>query len=675
MNASSSSHLLLGIDTGGTYTDAVVYSEQAGVVAKAKALTTRQDLAVGIAGAVDLVLERAGAAASSIGLVSLSTTLATNALVEGQGGRAGLVMIGFTEKELSRDGLGEALGNDPVLFLGGGHDVHGRETPLDTEPLEAALPELAKEVSAIAVAGYFAVRNPEHELRVRDLVRTRAGLPVTCSHELSSRLGGPRRALTTLLNARLVTTIDRLVGACRRFVEARGIRAPLMVVRGDGALISAAEATLRPIETILSGPAASLVGARHLTGLDSAVVADIGGTTTDVAVLDGGRPRLEVEGAVVGGHRTMVEAVAMRTFGLGGDSEVHTDERGLSMRLTLGPRRLVPLALAAAMTPDTVLEALDRQVRNPRPGRLDGRFACRTGLPERYAAGLGPQERALYERLGPLPVPLAALLASASQRATLDRLVAQGLAHLVGFTPSDAMHVLGRQDQWVRAAAYMGATLLARRRDGSGRPFAATPEAMSEAVVARLVRQSAEGVLTACLAEDGAAGIDPAASVPVDRALLRRDGIVRFALSLDRPLVGLGASAPVYYPAVCAMLDAEAVVPDHADVANAVGAVVGQVRASATVVVTSPEEGVFVAGGLSGTERFGDEAAAFAHARRAASEAARASALRSGALDPALHVEETIEAPEIEGTRKLVEARFVAVAAGRPRIADERSFP
>src|SRR5690606_13092405 len=117
----------------------------------------------------------------------------------------------------------------------------------------------------------------------------------TMSHELSARLGGPRRALTTLLNARLIAMIDRLVAATEGFLAARGIAAPLMVVRGDGALVSAAFARLRPIETILSGPAASLVGARHLTGLDAAVVSDIGGTTTDVAVLDRGRPPLRAE--------------------------------------------------------------------------------------------------------------------------------------------------------------------------------------------------------------------------------------------------------------------------------------------------------------------------------------------------------------------------------------------
>ena len=132
--------LFLGIDTGGTYTDAVVFSPASGVIAKAKALTTRHDLAEGVAAAAGAALERAGVAPAAIRLVSLSTTLATNALVEGQGGRAGLVMIGFAEADLDRAGLRQALGADPVLFCPGGHDVHGNEAALDLAALDAALP-------------------------------------------------------------------------------------------------------------------------------------------------------------------------------------------------------------------------------------------------------------------------------------------------------------------------------------------------------------------------------------------------------------------------------------------------------------------------------------------------------------------------------------------------------
>ena len=663
------SQYMLGIDTGGTYTDAVLFNESEGVVARAKSLTTRHDLAAGIAGAVNAVLAEKAVPVSAIGLVSLSTTLATNALVEGQGGRAGLVMIGFGPEDLKRDGLAEALGTDPVIFVPGGHDVHGNETPLDLSVLDAALPELAKSVSSFAVAGYFAVRNPSHEIRVRDRIREVSHLPVTCSHELSSKLGGPRRALTTLLNARLVSMIDRLVGACEDFIQRHGIDAPMMVVRGDGALIAASEAKIRPIETILSGPAASLVGARYLTGLDNGVVSDIGGTTTDVAVLDNGRPRLDAEGAVVGGYRTMVEAVAMRTYGLGGDSEVHVNDRGLVSSLKLGPRRLLPLSLLAAQHGDAVIAVLEKQKRAPHMGRYDGRFAVRTGVPDHLAAGLQGQEQALFSRIGATPVALEDLLTSTPQRATLDRLVARGLVHLSGMTPSDAMHVLGRQSQWNGEAARLGLELAMRIKDGSGKPIAETPEMLACRIVDRLTRQSAEVILAACLADDGAGEIDPVKSQSIDRALQRTPGIVRFALSLDRPLIGLGASASVYYPAIAELLATESAIPADAGVANAIGAVVGQVRASASVFVTMPEEGIFIVAGAGDSVRLLSQDEAFTLARRRAGEAALAQARQNGADEPVVAIAEDIAAPEIEGQRKLIEARFVATASGRPRIA------
>ncbi len=663
------SHFLLGIDTGGTYTDAVLFHETDGVIAKAKSLTTRHDLAVGIAGAVDAVIAKTKIPVSAIGLVSLSTTLATNALVEGQGGRAGLIMIGFGPDDLKRDGLAEALGSDPVLYLPGGHNVHGTENPLDLTALRDALPDLAKSVSSFAVAGYFAVRNPAHEIRVRDCIRELSHLPVTCSHELSSKLGGPRRALTTLLNARLVSMIDRLVGACEGFLTTRGISAPMMVVRGDGALISAAEARLRPIETILSGPAASLVGARYLTGLDAAVVSDIGGTTTDVAVMEDGRPRLDADGAVVGGYRTMVEAVAMRTYGLGGDSEVKINDRGLIAAFELGPRRLLPLSLAAHMHGEAVLDVLEQQLRAPHLGRNAGRFALRTGVPDHLASGLTAPEQALFDRIGTVPAALDKLLTMTSQKATLDRLVARGLVHLSGLTPSDAMHVLSRQSQWNEPAARLGLALAMRLKDGSGRAIAASVEELAQKIVDRLTRQSADVILAACLAEDGVADLDPARSISIDRALRRAPGIARFAVSLDRPLVGLGASAPVYYPAIAEMLAIESAIPADSDVANAVGAVVGQVRASAVVFVTMPEDGIYVLNGAGESLRFTDENRSFADARSRAVEAAMAQARLNGAVDLVVAMDEQVDAPEVEGNRKLIEARFIATASGRPRIA------
>ncbi|MET3662687.1 hydantoinase/oxoprolinase family protein [Aquamicrobium ahrensii] len=669
MTAPPADALYLGIDTGGTYTDAVLWSEAAGIVAKAKSLTTRHDLAEGIAGAADAVLGAAGAAPAAIKLVSMSTTLATNALVEGQGGRVALVMVGFGAEDLGRSGLSDALGTDPVIFCPGGHDVHGNAAELSLEALEAALPELEKSVTGIAVAAYFAVRNPAHEIAVRDLIRARTRLPVTCSHELTSKLGGPRRALTTLLNARLISMIDRLIDATEGFLSRRGIEAPLMVVRGDGALVTAAFARTRPVETILSGPAASLVGARHLTGLDDAVVSDIGGTTTDIAVLDQGRLRLDPEGATVGGMRTMVEAVAMRTFGLGGDSEVTLQDHSLVTRIRLGPRRLAPLSLTAVHHADVMDKALSRQLLSPTASRLDGRFAIRTGVPESAASGLSATETRLYGQVGYVPEALDRLLVSTSQIATLNRLVARGLVHIVGFTPSDAAHVLGRQSNWDPAMARLGAQLMARRRNAMGQPAAETAEAFSELVLAAVTRRSAEMMFETVFAADG---LEEEASVShalVQRALDGDGGMARFSISLDRPVIGLGASAHLHYAGLPPLVGNVCEAAPDADVANALGAVVGQVQMSAEARVSQPEPGVYRINAGEWLEDFETEEEAMAAAEQAARAMATELAERAGADHARIGISRDIRDATIEGERSLVEAFIVATAAGRPRVA------
>ena len=668
MNPDDDTRLRLGLDTGGTYTDAVLFCPARGVVASAKALTTRHDLSIGISEAAGKVLTAAKADPKDIALVSMSTTLATNALVEGQGGRVALISIGFHERDLKRDGLAEALGKDPLIICPGGHDAHGNAAALDLSALEAALPELAQSVSGIAVASMFAVRNPAHEIAARDLIQSRCDLPVTVSHELSSKLGGPRRALTTLLNARLVGMIGRLIEATKSFLAANNIEAPLMLVRGDGALVSAAFAARRPIETILSGPAASLVGAGYLSGLKDAIVSDIGGTTTDVALLLDGHPRLDPDGATVGGFRTMVEAVAMRTHGLGGDSEVALAEGGLEPLLILGPRRLLPLALAASLHRDEVLSALDRQMKQENPNRLDGKFAHRTGLSDRFAAGLADGEAALYAKLTSIPQPLDRVLVSASQSAALARLVSRGLVLVSGFTPTDAQHVMGRQSNGDLEAAQKGAELFARKRDGRGRPISATGAEIAGRVVTQLERRSAELVLETAFAESGLEGPDTVAHATIQSALDGNDGVARLSVSLDRPVIGLGASAGLVYPAVGALLSTVAVIPEHAGVANAVGAVVGEVRVTVTASIEAPSEDRFRVTVGETVQDFVAESAAIAFAREEAEKLALAKAEEAGAEDA--HVEAAVSVNEafIEGLRKFIDAGVIAIATGRPRL-------
>ncbi len=467
--------------------------------------------------------------------------------------------------------------------------------------------------------------------------------------------------------------IADLISATQAILVLRGIGAPLMLVRGDGSLVAADFARTRPIETILSGPAASLVGAAHLTGLADAVVSDIGGTTTDIGVIGGARPALSAEGARVGGHQTMVEAVDMATHGLGGDSEVAIDERSPEPRLILGPRRLVPVSLVATEHAGLVREALERQLRSPAPRLHDARFLLR-GPADRQArrradlrADLRGAELALLDALGAGPVAADALLRSRADETALGRLVARGLVRVGGFTPSDAAHVLGLQEGWDRAAAVLAATLMARRRDAAGRPVARTPEAFAGLVHRSLVRRSAELILEAALVRDGLRG-DGARGPLAQAALDGHRGVARVDIGLALPLIGLGAAAPIYYPEIAALLGSRAVVPPDADVANAIGAVVGRVRITRMATVTEPRPGAFRAHLPEGVRDFRSAGLARAGALAALAEAARAEARAAGAVEVEMAEEWEETVATVEGQTVFVEGTARVTASGRPRL-------
>jgi len=604
--------LIIGLDTGGTFTDAAILdSESRMILATAKALTTRHDLSVGVGHAVCSALTAWGGDRAAVSLVSLSTTLATNAVVESVGGTACLVLIGFDNESLGRAGLSDALGSEPCIFVAGGHGPDGRpQCTFDSTALLQAVAGMKHQVSSFAIAGYFATRNPEHELAAREIITRASGLPVTCSHELSSSLGGPRRALTTLLNARLISLLDRLISATRAEMGKQGLNCPLMVVKGDGSLLQADFARSRPVETILSGPAASLSGAAFLADTRHAVIADIGGTTTDIARLQGGAPMLSRDGANVGGWRTMVEAAHIRTSGLGGDSEIRPDSRALEARLQLGPRRAVPLSLLCCDHPD-ITDLMTLQLNQPIAQPTDGRFVIPV-MPDGVPDWLSRSEMRLAQTV--LDAGMMALCDLATTQVALgavDRLVRRGLLMLSAFTPTDASHVLGHFNRFDSQAALCGARLLARQKSANGNEIADSPEAVSQMALDELTLKSAIAILDTAFAEQGAAEHTISSSVFLVNSLKQRQQqlsteiknpdskaakmgpIASTTLSLDMPLVALGASAAAYYPDIARLLGAELIIPPFSEVAGAVGAAAGSVRQRVMILVTQPSEGVF----------------------------------------------------------------------------------
>ncbi len=588
----------LGIDTGGTYTDAALVDHATGqILCAAKALTTRWDLSIGIGQAIDAVFQQPEAPEpAEIGLTALSTTLATNAIVEGQGSPVCLVLIGYDAGLIHQYGFEGELVTDDVVYVEGGHDIHGNEVaPLDKAALREAILSRRDRVEAFAVSGYFGVRNPAHEIDARSLIEELTGLPVTCGHDLTTRLNSVRRATTVALNARLVPLLRELIDTLAHTLAERNIHAPLMVVKGDGSLVRADWALQRPIETILSGPAASAVGGWHLAQQairsDPSLregnlwVVDVGGTTTDIASLRNGHPRLNPEGAQVGRWRTMVEAVDIYTVGLGGDSHVQLDGY---RRLVIGPRRVVPLSLLASQYPQ-VLPELRNQVSVPPRDETAVQFL----LPRRHPTRqLHDEEKAILERLDGGPVPMSSLVREfrfgTFVLRRIENLIRERLVLRAGFTPTDALHALKRLDLWNAEAAQLGARILAAQ----GRRAV---QDLCHEVVTEVSNRAATALVTKVLSDEAQMPDwqrESTAALLLERALNDgRDDHLACDLTLRQPIVAIGAPVEAYVPRMAERLHTRLIIPPRAEVANAVGAVVGGVMLRQRVLILPQEDG------------------------------------------------------------------------------------
>jgi len=663
----------LGIDTGGTFTDAVLLDAARQVRASAKSLTTRFDLAQGIGGALDQLPRDLLA---QVTLVSLSTTLTTNSVVEGKGAPVCVLLAGYDAAQIKSSGLIELLGSEAIVSLAGGHDAGGFAlTPLDADAARAAILQHAPRVSAFAISASFGVRNPEHELQLRAWVEALCDKPVTCGHELASSLGAPRRALTVALNARMVSHVKQLIDSVRATLAARQIDAPLMIVKGDGSLINVESALRRPVGTVLSGPAASVLGACALSGHADAIVADMGGTTTDIAVVRGGQPELSFDGALVGQWRPMVEAVKIYAIGLGGDSEVRF---GGGEGLVIGPRRVVPLSLVVHQHPQLLAVIERQQTESPHASQI--RFALRLHADPALLARLPADEQAAWDRLaqGPIDLERTNIEERGLSRA-LARLERKGLAIYTGFTPTDAAHVLGLSSHWSRPAAVAGARVWARQMRhlyGLGTWAQGDAEGPARQVVDKVIDTVCQKLVEAGLNDAGQMheghagkmaglltqmilhGARPGATAPVFA--------LRFAP--DVPLVAVGAPAGSYYPPVAQALGVRLELPRFAEVANAVGAVLGQVSQRVHLTVSQPVRGVYRVFTRSGPQDFDTVAAAVAQAQQLASEEAVRHALEAGAAETQVVLSQWDNQVhnDIDGDM-FFEARVTATASGPPR--------
>ncbi len=659
---------VVGVDTGGTYTDAaIVDSKTRLVISSAKALTTKGNLAIGVTEAISAAVDKMPATIdpTDITLVSVSTTLATNAVVEGHGDAVGVVLIGFDDGMTLRTGIQKSFADMPIIRVDGGHSHTGdRVLPLDEETLRREVLAVDGRVGAYSVAGSFAVRNPDHEQRAQQIISALTNKPVTLSTEISSELDSPRRAMTSALNARLIGRISLLVSAVRESMQTLNINCPLMLVKGDGSLALADSVAQRPIETVLSGPAASMVGAQWLSGEDTFVLSDIGGTTTDLGIMSSGRPTVLETGATVGGWRTMVKAIDLQTVGLGGDSEVSLNQRSVE----IGPQRVVPLSLLAHRFPDIVrqleLEWLDTHNR----GAGHARFALRPLGSDALSdmAALSTRESEMLEVISRGPTALHRIIGSATSQRTLQSLRRLGHIQIAAFTPSDAAHVLGLQSTWHPEAARYGAMFGARLREMRD-PNDEQIIEFAQAVWQATVEKTCHVVLDQLLGP-------PKGDTDLRNAICSgspKVGHAEVSIRPSLPLVAVGGPAKIYYEEVGRRLNARVVFPPFGEVANAVGAATGTVRRQSKVTVEAVSTGTFRVHAKQGMQTFHEVSQALAAAVEAAETEARAALLAMGATNPTVATSvDKLMIPGLKEDIGLVSATVLADAEGRPDGAE-----
>ncbi len=333
--------MIIGLDVGGTHTD-VVLLDNAGLLREAKVATDASNLFRSVLKGLDAVTE--GVETAAIRRIVLSTTLTTNAIIQDTIPAVGMIVSAGPgiDPEHFRT-------NPDYVCVHGSIDHRGREIePVRPQEIQAAGERFRKsEIRQVGVVGKFSVRNPAHEIRIGELLGDSFD-KVFLGHRVSGSLNFGRRIATTYLNAAVYPIHKSFFDAVLNSLSAKGMRLPLRLLKADGGNMKLEASVETPAQTILSGPAASVMGAVAMAaGDEDAIVMDIGGTTTDLAVLIGRAPVLDPHGIAIGPYRTLIRSLETLSIGMGGDSAVRWSDG----RLSVGPDREGPAMLFGGQRP------------------------------------------------------------------------------------------------------------------------------------------------------------------------------------------------------------------------------------------------------------------------------------------------------------------------------------
>ena len=657
----------IGIDTGGTYTDAVIYDfEDKKILGSAKSLTTKNDLSIGILGAIDGLPAELVRKAE---VISLSTTLATNACVEDKGGRAKLIFFGGDRNVIDQNGAKYGLPKSDEIYIQQSFSSFSGESSreIDWDLFRREIEQGYDEYDGVGIIEMNSMRNgAAGEKKAKEIFSEKYDIPVVCGHELFSELNSLRRGASTLLNAGLFPVIKEFLASVKKALRARDITpSSLVIVRSDGSLMSEEFASFRPVETLLCGPAASAMGCTHLADRKNCVVVDMGGTTTDIALIRDSVPVKMTNGVAIGRWKTFVNGLYVKTFGLGGDSAVHYDGK----KLVLEEYRVTPLCIAAKKYP-SVIENLKNLVKKKHTRFLYEHYMLVKDIEnsKRYT----DEEKAFCRAIAEKPLLITDAAASVGKdiySLRVDRLVKDGVVQICGFTPTDAMHIRGDFSAYSREASVLGAEFIAFNLD-------ITADELCDMVYDEVKKKMYLNISKALLENRYRDYMKNGINEDVERFILdnykayregKTDDLFSTMLRTGYTLVGMGAPIHVFLPEVADMLGTEAVIPENHQVANALGAIVGNISVSCTVEIMpdNTADGIsgFMVYSKDGKITFEDHEEAVRYAVREAEENVREEMIRRGAVGE-FNVTSSVRTDEASATDGTVYIGTAVTASG-----------
>lgn len=566
----------IGIDTGGTCTDAVIFDlDTKEVLGSGKAITTKTNLEIGIANALDTLPKELMDQVESL---SLSTTLATNACVENKGYRAKLLIIGTTpemidqlQQVLSKYGINDM--SQLIAVDAKAENLYEDHFDPDWDDLKARIPELFSDCDSIGVVQTYPDANGgRFELTALRVLKEGVTMPVTISYDISQETDFLKVCASTLLNARLIPLIAEFMEAVHHVMKDRGLDVPLTIVRSDGTLMSEEMARTCPVETLLCGPVASVIGGCVLANEDSAILVDMGGTTTDLALVQNNNPVMAKGGIFIGQYRTSIKGLDAQAISLGGDTAV----RFRDGKLFLDSVRVIPISILAFQY-DSVLERVKEfaKRKDKHTRWIHEFYVLQKDISGRK--GYTEQEQKICELLKEKPLITQDLLEAGGwdlYHLNTERLEQEGIIIKSGLTPTDMMILKGDFDKYDGEAAKAMARFVAMNVDVTPEQL---PDMVYEFVVKRMYMNIGRFILQHQYPEQREFMTMGEADVFLncfyDQAIREdEERIGHTGITTPYPLIGIGAPIHVFLPRVAKLLGTRAVIPEYAQVANALGA-------------------------------------------------------------------------------------------------------